>query len=199
MFDRGLTTATKIDLNAGRGVGMSIVKESVENRGGLVVVESEPHRGTAFTILLPIVATQSKSKPAPFFEQTEEEMPTILIVDDSASIRHQTQKLAEAAGFKCLTANNGADALELLLNGDFELDLILSDIEMPQIDGWQLLEYIKTDENLGHIPVVLITSLAADEHSRRAFDLGAADYIVKPLTSEALETVTEKFLSEVVA
>ncbi len=198
MFDRGLTTATKIDLNAGRGVGMSIVKESVENRGGLVVVESEPQRGTAFTILLPIVATQSKSEPAPFFEQTEE-MPTILIVDDSASIRHQTQKLVEAAGFKCLTANNGADALELLLNGDFELDLILSDIEMPQIDGWQLLEYIKTDENLGHIPVVLITSLAADEHSRRAFDLGAADYIVKPLTSEALETVTEKFLSEVVA
>jgi CheY-like chemotaxis protein len=126
-------------------------------------------------------------------------MQTILVVDDSASIRHQTQKLVEAAGFKCITANNGADALELLLNGDFEPDLILSDVEMPQIDGWQFLEYIKTDENLGHIPIVLVTSLDADEHRTRAFDLGAADYIVKPLNSDSFEKVTENLLSAVIA
>lgn len=191
MFDRGLTTAAKIDLNAGRGVGMSIVKESVEGRGGLVNIDSQPQRGTTFTIVLPVGTTQSQPEPTPFFQQAEEEeMPTILVVDDSASIRHQTQKLVEAAGFKCITANNGADALELLLNGDFEPDLILSDVEMPQIDGWQFLEYLKTDENLGHIPVVLITSLNADEHRQRAFDLGAADYVVKPLTSDSLDKIT---------
>lgn len=199
MFDRGLTTATKIDLNAGRGVGMSIVKESVESRGGRILIDSEPQRGTKFTIVLPVVSAQSKTEPAVFFEEAEEEIPTILVVDDSASIRHQTQKLVEAAGFKCITANNGADALELLLNGDFEPDMILSDVEMPQIDGWQLLEYIKPDENLGHIPIVLITSLSADEHRMRAFELGAADYIVKPLTSDALAKVTETVLSSVIA
>lgn len=199
MFDRGLTTATKIDLNAGRGVGMSIVKESVESRGGRIVIESEPQRGTSFTIVLPVVAAQSQIETTPFFENAdEEEIPTILVVDDSASIRHQTQKLIEAAGFKCITANNGADALELLLNGDFEPELILSDVEMPQIDGWALLEYVKTDENLGHIPIVLITSLDTDEHRMRAFDLGAADYIVKPLTTDALENVTEKLLTAVI-
>ncbi|MFN0140224.1 MAG: response regulator [Pyrinomonadaceae bacterium] len=199
MFDRGLTTAKKIDLNAGRGVGMSIVKESVESRGGRILIDSEPQRGTKFTVFLPVVSAQSKTEPAVFFEDVEEEIPTILVVDDSASIRHQTQKLVEAAGFKCITANNGADALELLLNGDFEPDLILSDVEMPQIDGWELLQYVKTDENLGHIPMVLITSLSADEHRMRAFDLGAADYILKPLTSDALTNITEKLLTAVIA
>lgn len=199
MFDRGLTTATKIDLNAGRGVGMSIVKESVESRGGRIHVESEPQRGTKFTIVLPGAATQSQTKPSPLFDQAEEEIPTILVVDDSASMRHQTQKLVEAAGFQCITANNGADALELLLNGDFEPDMILSDVEMPQIDGWEFLEYIKTDENLGHIPIVLITSLEAEEHRTRAFDLGAADYIVKPITGDTLAKVAEKLLTAVVA
>lgn len=196
MFDRGLTTAVKIDLNAGRGIGMSIVKEGVESRGGLINIDSEPQRGTTFTIVLPAATTQSQPEPTLFFDHTEEEeMLTILVVDDSASIRHQTQKLVEAAGFKCITANSGADALELLLNGDFEPDMILSDVEMPQIDGWEFLEYVKTDDNLGHIPVVLITSLDADEHRQRAYDLGAADYIVKPLTGDALENVTEKFLN----
>jgi two-component system chemotaxis sensor kinase CheA len=200
MFDRGLTTAAKIDLNAGRGVGMSIVKESVESRGGLINIESEPQRGTKFTLLMPVASPQSISDAPSFFAQTnEEEMQTILVVDDSASIRHQTQKLVEAAGFKCITANNGADALELLLNGDFEPDLILSDVEMPQIDGWQFLEYIKTDDNLGHIPIVLVTSLDADEDRTRAFDLGAADYIVKPLNSDSFEKVTENLLSAVIA
>jgi CheY-like chemotaxis protein len=200
MFDRGLTTAAKIDLNAGRGVGMSIVKESVEARGGHINIWSEPQHGTKFTIVLPVGATQSKTEPTPFFHQTEEEqISTILVIDDSASIRHQTQKLVEAAGFKCITANNGADALELLLNGDFEPDMILSDVEMPQIDGWALLEYVKTDENLGHIPVVMITSLDTAEHRARAFELGASDYIVKPLNSDSLANITENVLSALIA
>lgn len=200
MFDRGLTTATKIDLNAGRGVGMSIVKESVESCGGRVYIESELQRGTKFTIVLPLAGAQPKAEPTLFFEDAEdEEIPTILVVDDSFSIRNHTSNLVEAAGFKCITANNGADALELLLNGDFVPDLILSDVEMPQIDGWELLEYIKTDENLGHIPMVMITSLDADEYRTRAFNLGAADYVVKPLTSDVLTNLTEKLLTSVVA
>ncbi|MFZ1701714.1 MAG: response regulator [Pyrinomonadaceae bacterium] len=194
IFDRGLTTAHKIDLNAGRGVGMSIVKESVENRGGSVLVESEPQRGTTFTILMPLTVTKARSETelasAPFISQTTL-APLVLIVDDSASVRRQVVKIVEGAGLRSITANNGADALELLLSGEFEPDMILSDVEMPQIDGWELLEYVKTDDNFGHIPVVMATSLDSDEDRQRATELGASDYIVKPFTEDDLKNILE--------
>lgn len=193
IFDRGLTTAQKLDLNAGRGVGMSIVKESIEARGGTVMVDSRPQRGTTFTILMPLTVSNPDAQME-LFVPPARDRTLVLIVDDSASIRRQTQKLVEDSGMSVITANNGAEALELLLNGEFEPHLILSDIEMPQIDGWQLLEYVKTDENLGHIPVVIMTSLEGDEHRSRAFDLGAADFLQKPFSAEGLERVLHNIL-----
>lgn len=194
IFDRGLTTAEKVDLNAGRGVGMSIVKESVESRGGSVLVESEPQRGTTFTILLPLSITRSE----PDLQEPDEaaaaepRAPLVLVVDDSASVRRHAVKMVEQAGLRVITANNGADALELLLSGEWEPDLILSDIEMPQIDGWEFLQYVKTDANFGHIPVVMVTSLDTDEDRARANDLGAVDYIIKPFKEADLTRILER-------
>lgn len=180
--DRGLTTADKIDLNAGRGVGMSIVKESIESRGGSVHIESEPQKGTTFTLYLPVrpVETAVAKPPVEVTSKVSAAQPLVLIVDDSASIRRQTQKIVSAAGLKTITANSGAEALELLLNGTVEPDLILSDVEMPHVDGWEMLEYIKTDENFGHIPVVMVTSLDSEEDQMRAAELGASGYVIKP-------------------
>lgn len=188
IFDRGLTTANKIDLNAGRGVGMSIVKESIENRGGSVHVESEPQKGTIFTLLLPVqnVQTANIEPEAEHAVEVPFIPPLVLIVDDSASIRRQTQKIVANAGLRTITANCGADALELLLNGTIEPDLILSDVEMPHVDGWEMLEYIKTDDNLGHIPVVMVTSLDSEEHQTRAAELGASGYVIKPFSEKDL-------------
>ena len=190
VFDRGLTTTDTINLNAGRGVGMSIVKESVESRGGTVLITSEPQRGTTFTILMPLAAAKPNLVSPEAIEAVEEPVtslpPLVLVVDDSASVRRQSTKLVEAEGLRVITANNGAEALELLLSGDWEPDLILSDIEMPQIDGWEFLEYVKTDDNFGHVPVVLVTSLEAEIHRQRAFELGASDYLVKPLKEKDL-------------
>ena len=200
IFERGLTTAEKLDLNAGRGVGMSIVKESVESRGGSVIVESEPQRGTTFTLLMPLSAESIQPEDiVPAAQSTDAGSPLVLIVDDSASIRRHASKIVENAGLRVITANNGADALELLLNGSFEPDLILSDVEMPQIDGWELLAYIKTDENLGHIPVVLVTSLDAERHRKKANELGSSDYLVKPFTDEALTRILSKLEIQVSA
>jgi len=188
IFDRGLTTANKIDLNAGRGVGMSIVKESIESRGGSVHVESEPQNGTTFTLLLPVgnvepSTVESEARPA---DEAPVVSPLVLIVDDSPSIRRQTQKIITAAGLRTITANSGAEALELLLNGTVEPDLILSDVEMPHVNGWEMLEYIKTDDNFGHIPVVLVTSLDSEEHQMRAAELGASGYVIKPFSEKDL-------------
>ncbi|MFT3742653.1 MAG: response regulator [Pyrinomonadaceae bacterium] len=196
IFHRGLTTAGKIDLNAGRGVGMAIVKEAIEACGGSIHVRSEPQRGTTFTMLMPVRSHASAIEPpAPEPEQPESNAaPLVLIVDDSPSIRRQSTKLVEQAGLRVITANNGADALELLLSGDWEPDLILSDVEMPQIDGWGLLEYVKTDDNFGHFPVVMITSLDAEQHRQRAMELGASDYLIKPLKEHDLARVIKNVI-----
>jgi len=203
IFDRGLTTTDTINLNAGRGVGMSIVKESVENRGGTVLITSEPQRGTTFTILMPLGAAKPDMVTPELVETlaspAEQVPPLVLVVDDSGSIRRQTTKLLQAAGLRVITANNGAEALELLLSNAWEPDLILSDIEMPHIDGWNFLEYVKTDDNFGHIPVVMVTSLNTEAVRAKAFDLGASDYLIKPLKERDLAEVLENLGKTVTA
>ena len=199
IFARGLTTADKLDLNAGRGVGMSIVKQCVESRGGTLTVESQPQLGTSFTIRMPNSVAKSvepAARPSALLPSvvTETLPPLVLIVDDSSSIRRRTAKFVEDTGYRVITARDGAEALELLLSGVWEPDLIISDVEMPQIDGWAFLEYVKTDANFGHIPVVIATSLEADSHRQRAYDLGASDYLIKPFGMRELAEVLEKFL-----
>ena len=71
----------------------------------------------------------------------------------------------------------------------------MSDVEMPNMDGWELLEYVKTDDNFGHIPVMMITSLDAEEHIMRAAELGASDYPIKPLKPEDSISVLESILT----
>ena len=204
IFERGLTTAESLNMNAGRGVGMSIVRESVVSNGGSVEVDSEPQRGTRFTITLPLNLAKTPLELPDLEPQIaavngEALPPLVLIVDDSASIRRQTSNILRDAGLRYITANDGAEALELLLSGTWEPDLILSDVEMPQIDGWEFLKYVKTDENLGHIPIVMVTSLDSDEHRQKATELGATDYIVKPFSLSNLESVVEKYCSSVVS
>lgn len=194
IFDRGLTTAKKLDLNSGRGVGMSIVKESVENMGGSVLVETKPQTGSTFKILMPLASRNSEPTQSEISAVSSDNFlpPLVLVVDDSPVIRHQTTKLFKNAGYRAITAHNGAEALELLLNGEWEPDIILSDVEMPQIDGWEFLEYIKTDTNFRHIPVIMVTSLDTDTDRTRAFSLGASDYIVKPFGESDVERVAGK-------
>jgi CheY-like chemotaxis protein len=200
LFDRGLTTADHIDLNAGRGIGMGIVKDGVESRGGSIHIDSVPNLGTTFTLMLPVLGenngaentilktgSDERDSPSPVERRTTvlapglSAPPLVLVVDDSPTIRRHNQRIVEHAGLRCITAEHGADALELLLNGSIEPDLVLSDIEMPHMDGLALLEYIKTDDHLGHVPVVMVTSLDGDHYRALAANLGASDYIVKPL------------------
>lgn len=196
IFDRGLTTAGKVDLNAGRGVGMSIVKESIESRGGTVLVESEPQRGTRFTIFMPLVSMKPRPDAVipvePVQQPDTSTQPLVLIVDDSASIRHQSSKIVREAGFRSVTASSVTEGLEVLRSADPGPAIILSDVEMPQIDGWKFLDYVKNNENFSRIPVVMVTSLDADTHRLRAFELGASDYIVKPFSSDSFEKALAK-------
>lgn len=201
VFERGLTTAERLNLNAGRGIGMSIVKQSVETHGGRIRIASEPQIGTTFTIEMPL--STRRPKPVKAAERTPVAEPAkqalVLVVDDSASIRRQTVKLVEAAGHRALTAENGAEAIELLLSNVWRPDLILSDVEMPVMDGWEMLECIRSSEELAAIPVVMVTSLAAIEYVKKAFLLGATDYKVKPLTAPDAVDIIKSVLAKATA
>jgi len=110
--------------------------------------------------------------------------PTIMVVDDSLTVRKITGRLLEREGYRVITAKDGVDALEKLL--ETVPDAILSDIEMPRMDGFDLLRNIRADQRTRTVPVIMITSRLADKHRRYAEELGANHYLGKPFQEEEL-------------
>jgi len=101
----------------------------------------------------------------------------VLVVDDSLTTRTLERGILEAAGYETLVATDGAEALELL--GREGVDLVVSDVEMPRLDGFGLAMAIRRDEALRHIPVILVTSLDTAEHRERGASAGADAYLTK--------------------
>ncbi|MGL6073260.1 MAG: hybrid sensor histidine kinase/response regulator [Fimbriiglobus sp.] len=110
----------------------------------------------------------------------------VMIVDDSPSVRRVVSSLIKKTGWTEIPAKDGLDALEILGRMGTPPDVILSDVEMPRMDGYELLSTIKNQPAYKSIPVVMITSRAGDKHRKKAIGLGAAGYIVKPYQDEAL-------------
>jgi chemosensory pili system protein ChpA (sensor histidine kinase/response regulator) len=324
IFSPGLTTAERLSLNAGRGVGMSIVRESVESAGGAVAVETAAHSGTQFTIRVPLklaltnallvtaggenlavpmklvermievspenisetedgpvieyggsaynvrpldgllgfaastgengnlsallvrhatgrhallvdtvlrseeIVIRPLGKPLdrirgvlgaaflgtgelasiidlPFLlakggnapsKSTEDERVRrrrkIMVVDDSPSVRHMTSKVVTDAGWEAVAAKDGLDAIEKL-NAMKELpDVILTDIEMPRMGGFEFAAVLNADECFSEIPVVVITSRSADKHRERAKENGVAEYLVKPFVEAQLIEIIKR-------
>jgi two-component system chemotaxis sensor kinase CheA len=101
----------------------------------------------------------------------------ILVVDDSVTTRILERNILRAAGYNVTVATDGLDALTKLLSEKF--DLVLSDIEMPEINGFELTERLRTDNRFKNIPIVLVTSLVSEADRRKGLDLGANAYITK--------------------
>lgn len=315
IFQPGLTTAEKISQTAGRGVGMNIVRTSIERQQGAITVVSEPRRGTTFTLRLPVSlavtrvllvkahrqpfafplklvtqiveVTASEAKKAldekvirvgnvtyPFYCLSERlgmaalrvpgagdvrvilleiagkpcalladdivkseeivikplghpldeldgllgatilgsgqvvpvldmahtlkargkrskpaaaESPleearrlAVLIVDDSPSVRHLNTRVIQNAGWNAVTAKDGIEALEILQAAESLPDIVLTDVEMPRMDGYELLASLKKDKRMRSVPVVMITSRTGDRHRQKAVELGVSEYLAKP-------------------
>jgi two-component system, chemotaxis family, chemotaxis protein CheY len=114
----------------------------------------------------------------------------ILVVDDSKAALFMFKKIITLSGVplgSLLTAENGLQAIELLKFKD--VDLILTDINMPEMDGFQLIEYLKKSENFKHIPILVITTEGRDKYVDRAKALGAVNYIKKPCQPEQVKQI----------
>ena len=323
IFMPGLTTAEKLNLSAGRGVGMSIVKESLESHRGQISIESSPQKGTSFIIRMPltlavtnallvkagrqtlavplklisriseiadteivqknglncveiggesvplrplselIASSHVDDTPKPLFnamrieyggmttlvtideivraeevvikplgrplenisgilgaailgngelvpildmphllntQRTPIEQPppaepaglNVLIVDDSPSVRHLTSKVVAKAGWSVSTAKDGIDALEQLKAATNLPDIILSDIEMPRMDGYELVSTLRRSDEFAGIPVIMITSRAGAKHQEKAAESGVSEYLTKPFDDKELISAIER-------
>ncbi len=119
--------------------------------------------------------------PAP---RAEANGVTVLVVDDSITVRKVTTRLLERNNITVLTAKDGMDAVSLL--HEHVPDVILTDIEMPRMDGYELATYVRNDSRLRHVPIVMITSRTGDKHRNRAFEIGVNRYLGKPYQEHQL-------------
>ena len=118
---------------------------------------------------------------------SEQQTPLILVVDDSITVRRVTQRMLQREGFRVVLAVDGLQAIEKL-NQEIPA-VVLSDIEMPRMDGFDLVRNIRADSKLKHLPVVMITSRIAEKHRELAMELGVNDYLGKPYSEEGLLAV----------
>jgi chemosensory pili system protein ChpA (sensor histidine kinase/response regulator) len=110
--------------------------------------------------------------------------PMVLVVDDSLTVRRVTQRLLVREGYRVVTAKDGLDALERL--AEERPAVLLSDIEMPRMDGFDLVRNVRADPRLRGLPVVMITSRIAQKHRDYAVELGVDHYLGKPYSEEEL-------------
>lgn len=133
---------------------------------------------------------------APILSETGETVAytplSVLIVDDSVSVRRVVSNLIKNAGWHPQTAKDGLDALTQIQSAAVLPNVILLDIEMPRMDGYELTATLQANELYRHIPIVMLTSRAGDKHRQKALSLGVAAYVVKPYQDEQLLATVER-------
>lgn len=117
-----------------------------------------------------------------------EREPVVMVVDDSITVRKVTERLLKRNNMKCVTAKDGVDALSVL--DETMPDVMLLDIEMPRMDGFELATHMRNSERLAEIPIIMITSRTGEKHRQRAMDIGVNIYMGKPYTEvDLLENI----------
>lgn len=120
--------------------------------------------------------------------------PVVLIVDDSVTVRKVTSRLLERNGYEAQVAMDGIDALEKLQ--EMLPEVIVLDIEMPRMDGFEVANHIRHNPRLQHIPIVMITSRTGEKHRERAFDIGVNEYMGKPFQEQMLLDTLARFTQQ---
>ena len=119
--------------------------------------------------------------------------PLVMVVDDSLTVRKITGSLLAREGYQVVTAKDGVEALEALL--DTHPDVMLVDIEMPRLDGFDLTRNIRADARLKDIPIIMITSRTAEKHRNYAFEIGVNHYLGKPYQEDELLRLVAGFVT----
>ncbi len=120
--------------------------------------------------------------------------PLALVVDDSITVRRVMERFLQRSGLRVITAKDGLDAISAL--SENKPDIILLDIEMPRMDGYEFATHVRNDERVADVPIIMITSRTGDKHRARAIEIGVNDYLGKPYQDSQLLDAIRKLLEE---
>jgi len=181
----------------GTGLGLAISHRFAQMMNGHIDVESEPGKGSTFTVLLPVeVKTEGQESPSSetSLEPAKPQRPgasnqdTILVIDDDATCRELMSRSLSKLGLNVIVTGSGEEGIELAKRmRPFAITL---DVLLPDRDGWSVLHELKTDPELSSIPVIMLTII---DNESLALSMGASNYLVKPLDRERLAVLIEKY------
>lgn len=183
----------------GTGLGLVITKRFCEMMGGNISVESEYGVGSTFTVQLPIkVAESVKSEAAEVSASELSEMPdtslkqtnTVLLIDDDPVTHELIDRFLVKEGFKVVATTDPEQGIKIAKA--IHPNAIILDVIMPKMDGWSVLNHIKSDPELAYIPVIMSTIV---QEQNLGYALGATDYLTKPIKSEQLRKILPKYKS----
>lgn len=185
----------------GTGLGLALVKRITELHGGQVELTSEVGNGSCFTVRLPVLAIPGNhppaADPAAPLEATPPvdrgTTPLILLAEDNDANINTTTAYLTAKGFYLVVAKNGLEAVNLAQTTN--PDLILMDIQMPELDGLEAIHQIRQIPALVNVPIIALTALAMEGDRDRCLAAGADDYLSKPVKLKVLTTRIQQLLS----
>ena len=149
---------------------------------------------------LQVAEQEQELEPQPTLPEEAEpetrgrDTPLVMVTDDSVTVRKVTTRLLERNGYEVVTAKDGMDAIAKL--EDFRPDLMLLDIEMPRMDGFEVATHVRHDSRLKDVPIIMITSRTGEKHRDRAFDIGVNCYMGKPFQENELLSTIRELLGE---
>lgn len=218
VFDRFYQSdSSRVLKNKGTGIGLAIAKELVELHGGTIDLKSISGVGTEIVILLPVVQNligEASGNPVTALEPMDPELELpdngpaairklsdneldaqniILIIEDNDDIRRFVS-LTLSMDYRIFEANNGTTGWEMAK--ELVPDLIISDIMMPGMDGLQLTKAAKKHEQTSHIPIILLTAKAGEDHRVEGLRTGADAYIPKPFSGKELQAQVQNLINQ---
>jgi signal transduction histidine kinase/DNA-binding response OmpR family regulator/protocatechuate 3,4-dioxygenase beta subunit len=178
----------------GTGLGLAITRQFCELMGGSVAVQSEPGKGSTFTLRLPSEVAKAKSLDAAISSPATaatSDGPCVLVIDDDSNVHRLIERTLKDEGYSLRFASNARDGLRLAR--ELRPSAITLDVMMPETDGWTLLSSLKSDPELARIPVIMVTIVGDKE---LGFALGASEYLIKPIDRNQLVLVLKRYLRD---
>lgn len=213
IFDR-FYQSDNAEMVTGTGIGLSLVKQYAEMHGGRVSVTSEVGKGTCFRVEIPMRKKPAsapaeeklplpetgtddngaaENRPSPENVESSGEKKTVMVVDDNADFRaYMAVELGR--NYNVIEATDGADCLKKV--SEKEPDVLICDVMMPNMDGFEVTRRIKSNIDTSHIPVILLTARTSDDVRLEGYETGADAYITKPFKMDILEARIRNLIEE---